>query len=60
MFRTTSPTGQLHLLSLTGESRSVKVHGGDNISGVVRDVDVVGDTVVSVGYDRVVRFSEIA
>jgi hypothetical protein len=62
----TSPTGHLHLVGMDGSSRALKVHGADSASagasasGVVRDVAVVGDEVVSVGYDRVVRFTEVA
>lgn len=68
---TTSPNGYLHLLPLSGGMSSLKVHGNSNSANgamrgavgggggeIIRDVCVVGTTAVSVGYDRVVRFTE--
>ncbi|KAL1405114.1 hypothetical protein Q8F55_008737 [Vanrija albida] len=63
---TTTPTGHLHLLSLSGEKRAtLKAHGsrgaGTGTTDVVRDVAVTptddGYEVVSVGYDRRVQIS---
>lgn len=69
VIRSTTTTGHLILLDLHGKTHSrLKVHGGiingQEISGVVRDVAMVGEAdkpetwrVVSVGYDGRVRIS---
>ncbi|ORY33390.1 WD40-repeat-containing domain protein [Naematelia encephala] len=63
-FITTTPNGYLHLITVTGETRSsIKIHGAEYgaTSEVVRDCSVAtvegGWEVVSVGYDRRVRIS---
>ena len=63
---TTTANGYLNLISMNGQVRSeLKVHGavdlGQVSSEIVRDCCVTGDAtgweVVSVGYDRQIRFS---
>jgi hypothetical protein len=63
---TTTANGYLNLVSMNGQVRSeLKVHGARDMglasSEIVRDCCVVQDTtgweVVSVGYDRQIRFS---
>jgi hypothetical protein len=70
MYRTTTTSGNLNLIDLTGQVRSrLKVHGGmsngQEASGVVRDVAVTGQAddadswrFVSVGYDGKVQVSK--
>ena len=64
--RTTTANGYINLVSMNGQVRSeLKVHGAVNLgvasSEIVRDCCVVEDAtgweVVSVGYDRQIRFS---
>lgn len=59
---TTTPYGSLKLVTLQGEVRSsIKVHGVNDIdqasSEIVRDCCIIGEDVISVGYDRRVRIS---
>jgi len=59
---TTTPYGYLKLVTLQGEVRSsIKVHGVNDIgqasSEIVRDCCIIGEDVISVGYDRRVRIS---